>query len=69
MTGAVDKDADDLGKESAYEGTTEFEQRMRRGDESKGDPDERDVVGDYAEDAATADPAADQGLVRRDKPS
>ena len=37
--------ANELGGESAYDGTTEIEQRMRRGDETKGDPNERDVVG------------------------
>ncbi|HEU4507727.1 MAG TPA: hypothetical protein VFR78_05790 [Pyrinomonadaceae bacterium] len=51
----VDADAEDLGKESAYEGTTEFKRRLRRGDESKGDPDERDIAGDYAGDSSTSD--------------
>lgn len=37
--------APDLGEESAYEGTTEIDRRLRRGDESAGDPDERDVAG------------------------
>ena len=37
--------AEDLGEASAYESTTEMAQMMRRGDESKGDPDNRDVVG------------------------
>lgn len=44
--------AEELGKESAYDGTTEMEQRMRRGDETKGDPNDRDVVG--ASNSATA---------------
>ena len=69
MSSNVDDDAEQLGKQSAYEDTTEFKQRLRRGDESKGDPDERDVAGDYAEDSSTADTARDQGLVRRDIPS
>lgn len=37
--------ADDLGEESTYEGTTEISRRMRRGNETAGDPDERDVAG------------------------
>jgi hypothetical protein len=54
MTRSDEKDAEaeDLGKESAYEGTTEFKRRLRRGDESKGDPDERDIAGDYVEDSS-----------------
>lgn len=43
--------ANELGAESEYDGTTEIEQRMRRGDETKGDPNDRDVVG--ASNAAT----------------
>jgi hypothetical protein len=37
--------ADDLGEQSSYEGTTEISRRLRRGDETAGDPDERDVAG------------------------
>jgi hypothetical protein len=37
--------AEELGEASAYDSTTEMAQMMRRGDESKGDPDARDVVG------------------------
>lgn len=37
--------AEELGEASAYDSTTEMAQMMRRGDESEGDPDERDVVG------------------------
>lgn len=37
--------AEDLGEESAYEGSTEISRRLRRGDESVGDPDKRDVAG------------------------
>lgn len=37
--------AEELGEASAYDSTTEMAQMMRRGDESKGDADERDVVG------------------------
>lgn len=54
MTRSDDTDAkaEDLGEESAYEGPTEFKRRLRRGDESKGDPDERDIAGDYVEDSS-----------------
>lgn len=38
--------AEELGEESSYEGTTELGRRLRRGDETAGDPDERDVAGD-----------------------
>ncbi len=37
--------AEELGEESAYDSTTEMAQRMRRGDETKGDPNDRDIVG------------------------
>jgi len=37
--------ADDLGEQSTYEGTTEISRRLRRGDESAGDPEARDVAG------------------------
>lgn len=41
--------AEEIGEESSYEGTTETIRRLRRGDESVGDPDERDVAGGIAE--------------------
>jgi hypothetical protein len=57
------EDAEELGNESAYEDATEMKRRLRRGDESKGDADERDVAGDYADDRPErTDPASDQGL-------
>jgi len=37
--------AEELGEASAYDSTTEIAQMMRRGDETKGDPNDRDVVG------------------------
>ncbi len=37
--------AEELGEASAYNDTTEMAQQMRRGDESQGDPNERDAVG------------------------
>ena len=44
-------DPEKLGNESAYEDATDMIRRVRRGDESKGDADERDVAGDYADDS------------------
>ena len=56
-------DPEKLGSESAYEDATEMKRRIQRGDESKGDADERDVAGDYADESPeTMDPARDQGL-------
>lgn len=37
--------AEELGAASAYNDSTEMAQQMRRGDETKGDPNDRDVVG------------------------
>jgi hypothetical protein len=37
--------ADDLGEQSSYEGTTEMNRRLRRGNETIGDPNARDVAG------------------------
>jgi hypothetical protein len=37
--------AEELGEESSYEGTTEISRRLRRGNESAGDPNSRDVAG------------------------
>lgn len=37
--------AEELGEASSYNDSTEMAQQMRRGDESKGDPNDRDVVG------------------------
>ncbi len=37
--------AEELGEASSYNDTTEIAQQMRRGDETEGDPNERDVVG------------------------
>lgn len=45
--------AEELGEASAYTDSTEMAQQMRRGDESEGDPNDRDVVG--ATDAANDD--------------
>ena len=40
---------------------------MRRGDESQGDPNERDVAGDYQGDESTGDTALDPGLANRNQ--
>ena len=65
-----DEEAETLGNESAYEDATEMKRRIRRGDESKGDADERDVAGDYSnEHPETTDTAQDQGLRGRRVPS
>jgi hypothetical protein len=37
--------ADELAEQGSYDSSTEVAQRMRRGDETKGDPDERDEAG------------------------
>ena len=58
-----DEESEKLGRESSYEDATEMKRRIRRGDESKGDADERDVAGDYADARPEdTDPARDQGL-------
>lgn len=45
--------AEELGEASAYDSTTEMAQMIRRGDESEGDPNDRDAVG--ASNAANDD--------------
>jgi hypothetical protein len=42
--------AEDLGEESSYEKETEISRRLRRGDETAGDPDARDVAGAVPEE-------------------
>jgi hypothetical protein len=42
--------AEDLGEESSYEGATEIGRRLRRGDETAGDPNARDVAGAIPEE-------------------
>ena len=51
-----------IGEESSYEGETETARRMRRGDESKGDPDERDVAGAVKPEDVSPDISADSKL-------
>jgi hypothetical protein len=38
-------EADELGKQSSYDDATVVQSHMLRGDETKGDPDGRDVAG------------------------
>jgi hypothetical protein len=52
--------AEELGEASAYENETEVAQRMRRGDESKGDPDARDTVGAVDSKDVSPDVSADK---------
>ncbi|HUQ34307.1 MAG TPA: hypothetical protein VM095_19455 [Pyrinomonadaceae bacterium] len=40
--------ADELGKQSSYDDVTVMQSHMLRGDETKGDPDARDVAGTTA---------------------
>ena len=58
--------ADELGAASSYDDPTQIAQQMRRGDESKGDPNARDVVG--ATDFRDAEEGrTDQDTVPHDK--
>ena len=54
--------AEDLGEQSSYEGTTEMSRRLRRGDETAGNPDARDVAG------AVPDKDTPHGREGRDRP-
>ena len=63
------KSEEQVGSKSAYDDETETQRRIQRGDESKGDPDERDEAGAYGGATETLDPARDQGLVRPHIPS
>jgi hypothetical protein len=42
--------AEELGEQSTYEDTTEISRRLRRGDETVGDPNARDVAGAIPEE-------------------
>ena len=42
--------AEELGEQSSYEGTTEISRRLRRGDETAGNPNARDVAGAVPEE-------------------
>ena len=53
---------DELGEQSIYEGETEMQSRILRGDEAKADPSTRDVAG------ATDVKDTDAGRTDRDTP-
>jgi hypothetical protein len=55
-------DAEELGEQSSYEGKTEIARRLRRGDETVGDPNTRDVAG------AVPEKDTPHGREARDKP-
>jgi hypothetical protein len=42
--------ADEIGTQSAYDDETDAARRLRRGDESRGDGDERDIAGAVGSD-------------------
>lgn len=52
--------AEEIGEASAYEDETETAQRMRRGDETKGNPNERDVVSVVNSDEVSPDVSSDK---------
>ncbi|HRH41564.1 MAG TPA: hypothetical protein PKY82_07975 [Pyrinomonadaceae bacterium] len=52
--------AEEIGKASAYEDETEIAQRMRREDETKGNPDERDVVAVVKSENVSPDVSSDK---------
>ena len=56
--------AEELGEQSSYEGETETGRRLRRGDETIGDADARDVAGDIPV-AETPEAREDQDTLRR----
>jgi hypothetical protein len=61
---------EELGEESAYEGVTEISSRLRRGDETAGDPNARDVAGaipvkDTAHGREASDTVPDQSTKDR----
>lgn len=55
--------AGEIGEESSYNDTTETAQQIRRGDESEGNPDERDAVGS----TTSADQSANQPVPRHQR--
>ena len=56
--------AEELGEQSSYEGETEMGRRLRRGDETVGDADARDVAGDIPA-GETPEAREDQDTLRR----
>jgi len=60
--------AEELGEQSIYEGETEMQSRILRGDESKGDSDSRDVAGSTAV-RDTEEGRTDRDTLHRDSES
>jgi hypothetical protein len=56
--------AEELGEQSSYEGETETARRLRRGDETVGDADARDVAGDIPV-GETTEAREDQDTLRQ----
>ena len=52
--------AEEIGEQAAYEDETETARRMRRGNELKGDPDERDVAGAVKSEDISPDISTDK---------
>ncbi|MBX7171512.1 MAG: hypothetical protein K1X72_11195 [Pyrinomonadaceae bacterium] len=52
--------AEEIGEASAYEDETETAQRIRRGDETKGNPDERDIVAVVKSEDVSPDVSSDK---------
>jgi hypothetical protein len=59
---------EEIGEQSSYEGETEAQSRILRGDETKGDPDARDVAGATAV-ADTEEERTDRDTHHRDSES
>jgi hypothetical protein len=51
--------ADEIGAQSAYDDETDAARRLRRGDESRGDADERDIAGAVGSDEVSEHIGAD----------
>jgi len=60
--------AEEIGEQSIYEGETEMQSRILRGDESQGDPDSRDVAGATAV-RDTEEERTDRDTAHRDSES
>ena len=67
-TGGDELTPREIGEQSIYEGETEAQSRILRGDESKGDPDARDVAGATAV-RDTEEERTDRDTTHRDSES
>ncbi len=59
---------EEIGEQSIYEGETEAQSRILRGDETEGDPDSRDVAGSTAV-RDTEEERTDRDSLHRDSES